>query len=138
LLRGIESDVQERCPAVGIDLIRRILRQEREADRLECLAGRYRILRYHEIEIEGGYSDQWMHPASTEALTPAVDQFRHIQRVLPGVTVLNRTWDVPSGYFSIMSLDFSLYFPASQISPFASLWSLRIVSSESGSFSACS
>lgn len=31
------KDVQERCPAVGIDLIRRILRQEREADRLECL-----------------------------------------------------------------------------------------------------
>ena len=31
------KDVQERCPAVGIDLIRRILRQEREANRLECL-----------------------------------------------------------------------------------------------------
>ena len=29
--------LQKRCPAVGIDLIRRILRQEREASRLECL-----------------------------------------------------------------------------------------------------
>ncbi|WP_235018939.1 Fic family protein [Tolypothrix sp. NIES-4075] len=31
------KDLQERCPTVGIDLIRRILRQEREAGRLECL-----------------------------------------------------------------------------------------------------
>ncbi|KAF0221304.1 MAG: Filamentation induced by cAMP protein [Geobacteraceae bacterium] len=31
------KDIQKRCPAVGIDLIRRILRQEREATRLECL-----------------------------------------------------------------------------------------------------
>jgi len=31
------KDIQMRCPAVGIDLIRRILRQEREANRLECL-----------------------------------------------------------------------------------------------------
>ncbi|MUG97601.1 cell filamentation protein Fic [Scytonema sp. UIC 10036] len=31
------KDVQERCPTVGIDLIRRILRQERDAGRLECL-----------------------------------------------------------------------------------------------------
>lgn len=30
-------DLQERCPTVGIDLIRRILRQERDAGRLECL-----------------------------------------------------------------------------------------------------
>jgi len=30
-------DLKERCPHVGVDLIRRILRQEREADRLECL-----------------------------------------------------------------------------------------------------
>ncbi|MBW4682792.1 MAG: Fic family protein [Microcoleus vaginatus WJT46-NPBG5] len=30
-------DVQERCPPVGIDLIRRILRQERTSGRLECL-----------------------------------------------------------------------------------------------------
>jgi Fic family protein len=31
------KDLQERCPTVGIDLIRRILRQERDAGRLECL-----------------------------------------------------------------------------------------------------
>lgn len=31
------SDLRERCPHVGVDLIRRILRQEREAGRLECL-----------------------------------------------------------------------------------------------------
>ena len=31
------TDLQERCPTVGIDLLRRILRQEREAGRLECL-----------------------------------------------------------------------------------------------------
>jgi hypothetical protein len=31
------KDLQQRCPAVGIDLIRRILRQEREAARIECL-----------------------------------------------------------------------------------------------------
>jgi Fic family protein len=31
------KDIQTRCPAVGIDLIRRILRQERESNRLECL-----------------------------------------------------------------------------------------------------
>jgi Fic family protein len=31
------SDLQERCPTVGIDWIRRILRQERDAGRLECL-----------------------------------------------------------------------------------------------------
>ncbi len=31
------TDLQERCPTVGIDLLRRILRQEREAARLECL-----------------------------------------------------------------------------------------------------
>lgn len=31
------SDVQARCPTVGVDLIRRILKREREADRLECL-----------------------------------------------------------------------------------------------------
>ena len=31
------ADVRERCPSVGIDLIRKILRLEREAGRLECL-----------------------------------------------------------------------------------------------------
>lgn len=31
------KDLQERCPTVGIDLIRRILRREREAGYLECL-----------------------------------------------------------------------------------------------------
>ncbi len=31
------SDLRERCPHVGVDLIRRILRQEREAGRLACL-----------------------------------------------------------------------------------------------------
>ena len=31
------KDLQERCPTVGVDLIRRILRQEREAGHLECL-----------------------------------------------------------------------------------------------------
>lgn len=31
------ADLQERCPTVGIDLLRRILRQEREAGRLACL-----------------------------------------------------------------------------------------------------
>ncbi|MGI2909484.1 Fic family protein [Tolypothrix sp. VBCCA 56010] len=31
------KDLQERCPTVGIDLIRRILRQERTEGRLECL-----------------------------------------------------------------------------------------------------
>ncbi|KYC37245.1 cell filamentation protein Fic [Scytonema hofmannii PCC 7110] len=31
------KDLQERCPTVGIDLIRRILRQERNAGRMECL-----------------------------------------------------------------------------------------------------
>ncbi len=31
------KDLQEQCPTVGIDLIRRILRQERNAGRLECL-----------------------------------------------------------------------------------------------------
>ncbi len=31
------SDLRERCPHVGVDLIRRILRQEREAGRLTCL-----------------------------------------------------------------------------------------------------
>lgn len=31
------KDLQERCPTVGIDLIRRILRQERTLGRLECL-----------------------------------------------------------------------------------------------------
>jgi hypothetical protein len=31
------SELQERCPTVGIDWIRRILRQERDAGRLECL-----------------------------------------------------------------------------------------------------
>jgi hypothetical protein len=30
-------DVLERCPNVGIDLIRRILRNERKAGRLGCL-----------------------------------------------------------------------------------------------------
>ncbi len=30
-------DLQERCPQVGIDLIRRILREQRNAGRLECL-----------------------------------------------------------------------------------------------------
>jgi Fic family protein len=30
-------DVQERCPNVGVDLLRRILREERAAGRLECL-----------------------------------------------------------------------------------------------------
>lgn len=30
-------DLQERCPNVGIDLIRRILREERNAGRIECL-----------------------------------------------------------------------------------------------------
>ncbi|WP_287313619.1 hypothetical protein [Moorena sp. SIO1G6] len=29
--------LKEQCPTVGIDLIRRILRQERNAGRLECL-----------------------------------------------------------------------------------------------------
>jgi len=31
------SDLRERCPHVGVDLIRRILRKERHAGRLECL-----------------------------------------------------------------------------------------------------
>jgi Fic family protein len=31
------KDIQKRCLTVGIDLIRRILRQERESNRLECL-----------------------------------------------------------------------------------------------------
>lgn len=31
------SDLRERCPHVGVDLIRRILRRERHAGRLECL-----------------------------------------------------------------------------------------------------
>jgi Fic family protein len=31
------SELQEQCPNVGIDLIRRLLRQEREAGKLECL-----------------------------------------------------------------------------------------------------
>jgi Fic family protein len=31
------KDIQKRCPSVGIDLIRRILRQERESNRFECL-----------------------------------------------------------------------------------------------------
>ncbi len=31
------GDLQERCPTVGIDLLRRILRKERAAGRLECL-----------------------------------------------------------------------------------------------------
>jgi Fic family protein len=31
------SDLQERCPTVGIDLIRQILKRERDAGRLECL-----------------------------------------------------------------------------------------------------
>lgn len=31
------ADLQERCPTVGIDLLRRILRRERDAGRLECL-----------------------------------------------------------------------------------------------------
>ncbi|MEA5625821.1 Fic family protein [Nostoc sp. UHCC 0251] len=31
------KDLQEQCPTVGIDLIRRILRQERTSGRLECL-----------------------------------------------------------------------------------------------------
>ena len=31
------KDIQKRCPAVGIDLIRRILREERDSNRLECL-----------------------------------------------------------------------------------------------------
>jgi Fic family protein len=31
------KDLQNQCPSVGIDLIRRILRLEREANRLECL-----------------------------------------------------------------------------------------------------
>jgi hypothetical protein len=29
-------ELQERCPTVGIDLIRRILRRERDAERLAC------------------------------------------------------------------------------------------------------
>lgn len=31
------GDLQAKCPTVGVDLVRRILRQEREAGRLECL-----------------------------------------------------------------------------------------------------
>jgi Fic family protein len=31
------KELQERCPHVGIDLIRRILREERQAGRVECL-----------------------------------------------------------------------------------------------------
>jgi hypothetical protein len=31
------KDLLERCPTVGIDLIRRLLRREREAGHLECL-----------------------------------------------------------------------------------------------------
>ena len=30
-------DIQERCPHVGIDLIRRVMRKERQAGGLECL-----------------------------------------------------------------------------------------------------
>lgn len=31
------SDLQERCPTVSVDLIRRVLRQERDHGRVECL-----------------------------------------------------------------------------------------------------
>jgi hypothetical protein len=31
------KEIKERCPHVGIDLIRRIMREERQAGRLECL-----------------------------------------------------------------------------------------------------
>jgi hypothetical protein len=31
------KDLQDRCPHVGIDLIRRILREQRQAKALECL-----------------------------------------------------------------------------------------------------
>lgn len=31
------SEIQEACPSVGVDLIRRVLHEERKADRLECL-----------------------------------------------------------------------------------------------------
>lgn len=31
------ADLQERCPTVGMDMVRRILRQELEAGRVECL-----------------------------------------------------------------------------------------------------
>ena len=31
------GDLRTRCPTVGIDLIRRVLRQQREAGRVECL-----------------------------------------------------------------------------------------------------
>ena len=31
------ADLQERCPTVGIDLVRRVLRRERDAGRVECL-----------------------------------------------------------------------------------------------------
>ena len=31
------SELQAQCPNVGIDLIRRLLRQERKAGKLECL-----------------------------------------------------------------------------------------------------
>lgn len=31
------SDIQQRCPTVGIDMIRRILRQERDAGKITCV-----------------------------------------------------------------------------------------------------
>jgi Fic family protein len=46
------KDLRERCPTVGIDLIRRILKQEREAGRLECL-GRGPEARWQKLVEEG-------------------------------------------------------------------------------------
>ncbi|HAG81729.1 MAG TPA: cell filamentation protein Fic, partial [Cyanobacteria bacterium UBA12227] len=40
------KELQERCPTVGIDLIRRILRREREAGHLTCI-GRGADARWH-------------------------------------------------------------------------------------------
>jgi Fic family protein len=46
------KDLRERCPTVGIDLIRRILKQEREAGHLECL-GRGPDARWQKLDEVG-------------------------------------------------------------------------------------
>ncbi|MFW5652803.1 MAG: Fic family protein [Planctomycetota bacterium] len=45
------SDLQEQCPNVGIDLIRRILREQRQAGTLECL-GRGPAARWRRVDGE--------------------------------------------------------------------------------------
>jgi hypothetical protein len=44
--------LRECCPTAGIDLIRRILKQERETGRLECL-GRGPDARWHKLDEAG-------------------------------------------------------------------------------------